>query len=243
MVIDLKRKEDAVSPIIGIMLMIVVTIVIAAIVSVAASGILTQANSVSNSDATIEFVGLYTAGYGLSGIANIPKSSYQNEAGGIMFRVTGNKPVDLTKLKLDLASYTGGGGYVSLTYNDPVSTAYLPGGGTWNGGGSKSRLLPPEFMRGHRVVMYGVTASSEDLSEKMNQTIAEPGDMFTFVPEYMGNSPSLAIGLRKDDENGVAIQSGAMSADGGSYITLSDVDSGKQYVYHILVLGDYIISP
>lgn len=232
------KRESAVSPVVGVMLLIVVTVIIAGVVALVSSGFIEQTPK-SAMEPEIDFVGLYTIGYSMpGGMQSIPKKFNQSEAGGLLFKVKGSTPVDLTKLKLDLSSYTGGGGFVSLTSNDPVSTAYLPGSSNWKN--RNGMILPPEFMRGHRVVMYGVNANDENLEEKLNVTVAEPGDMFIFVPEYIGNSLSLAIGLRKDDEHGTAIQSGAMSADGGTFITLSNTDTGAQYVYHVLQAQDII---
>ncbi len=103
------------------MLMLVVTIIIAGIVSLTAAGFM-DSTGTQTDEPQIEFVGLYTAGYTAATVSSIAKQTYQTEAAGLLFKVVGDKPVDLTKMKLYLASgqSSGGGGSVDLGYDDPV---------------------------------------------------------------------------------------------------------------------------
>ncbi|PAV08627.1 hypothetical protein ASJ83_03415 [Methanocorpusculum parvum] len=241
MVISMKRsgeKDAGVSPVVGVMLMLVVTIIIAGIVSLTAAGFM-DSTGTQTDEPQIEFVGLYTAGYTAATVSSIAKQTYQTEAAGLLFKVVGDKPVDLTKMKLYLASgqSSGGGGSVDLGYDDPVSTAYLPGGSSWNG--RSQIILPPEYMRGYRIVMFGL---SED-DPTIHNTIADPGDMFIVSCEYVNpSSPSLAIGLRKDDADGNTVISAGIGANGDAILTLVNAETGYVYVRHTLIESDMIAT-
>lgn len=252
-----ERKEPAVSPVVGVMLLIVITVVIAAVVAAVSSGIIDSAASQSDSP-TVEFMGIYTGGYtvtawnayaanftGKDAAGNAKDINFDSKLGGLLFKVTGSTPLDMTKLKVEMSSSTGGGGFCSLTSDDPVSMSYLPKsvGGTVNINQVKSgRMTPPSYMKGHRFAILGVDLDDPQFEEKAFAELAEPGTMFVMVPEYLGFTASLAIGIRKDDETGTAIQSGGMSADGNTLLTLSDTATGTIYVSHILIGDDYIMK-
>ena len=82
MVISMRRsgkKEGGVSPVVGVMLMLVVTIIIAGIVSLTAAGFM-DSTGTQTDEPQIEFVGLYTAGYTAATVSSIAKQTYQTEA-------------------------------------------------------------------------------------------------------------------------------------------------------------------
>lgn len=246
------EKESAVSPVVGVMLMVVITVVVAAVVSLFASGII--GSSPEASDADVEFVGVYTAGFTAANINPGTGTRYFSEAGGLLYKVVGNKPLDLTKLKLDISSDWGGGGYVSLTYDDPVSTAYLPAntetgraaGSSWSSQ-SRSRLTPPLYMDGHRIIIYGYGCEDPTLASsadpRMFAETADPGEMFLIVPEYIAPAAksSSAIGFKLDEPGGTGtLISGGMMLDGGSIATLTNKDTGHIYDSHALIASDMI---
>jgi len=235
---DSDKSDFGVSPVVGVMLMLVVTIIVAGIVSLTAAGFVDSTDTQTN-EPQIEFVGIYTAGYTAATVNNIPRRTYQTEAAGLLFQVVGDKPADLTKLKLYLASgmSSGMGGSVDLAYDDPVSTAYLPGGNTWN---ARSRIvLPPEYMRDHRIVLFGLSPDDPNLYN----TIADPGDMFVVSCEYINpGMPTLAIGLRKDDADGNTVISAGIGANGDSELTLANIETGYVYVKHTLIESDLIAT-
>lgn len=57
-----KNKDAVVLPVVGVMMMLVITIIIAAVVSISAAGFLESGTS---GTADVTFVGLYTGGYTL----------------------------------------------------------------------------------------------------------------------------------------------------------------------------------
>lgn len=234
-----EKKDAGVSPVVGVMLMLVVTIIIAGIVSLTAAGFMDSTGTQTN-EPQIEFVGLYTAGYTSATVSSIAKKTYQNEAAGLLFKVVGDKPVDLTKMKLYLASgqSSGGGGSVSLGYDDPVSTVYLPGGSTWNA--RSAIILPPEYMRGYRIVLFGL---SED-DPNIHNPIADPGDMFIVSCEYVDPASlyNCQIGLRKDDADGNNVISAGIGTTGDAILTLSNTETGYVYVRHTLIESDMIAT-
>lgn len=234
------KKDAGVSPVVGVMLMLVVTIIIAGIISLTAAGFM-DSTSTQTDEPQIEFVGLYTAGYTAATSPLIPKysDSPPTALGGLLFKVVGNKPVDLTKMKIYLASgaTSGGGGSVSLGYDDPVSKSYLYGTG-----GSKlgAKLFPPDFMDGHRIVLFGLDKDDPNIFNP----IAEPGDMFIVVCEYLdpASTFNLHIGLKKDDADGNGVISAGIGANGDSLLTLVNAKTGYVYLKHMLTESDMIAT-
>ncbi|WP_425438300.1 type IV pilin [Methanocorpusculum petauri] len=222
-----KNKDTAVSPVIGVMLMLVITIIIAAVVSFSATGFLGSA-STSGGSADVKFIGLYTGGYTLG--EGYPNTATIGE-GGMVFEVTGNTPLDVTNLRLSGSGSVGSGGSFAVSYNTPVALDWISSteGGTASSGKVRSHLTQPASSIDHRIVKFGEGWRNE---EKYN-TIVQPGERFVVLAEYVmkgyGNPPSYMIGFAARNTDGSTAISGAISSDGNSLITLMDMKTGKVY--------------
>lgn len=219
-----KNKDTAVSPVIGVMLMLVITIIIAAIVSFSATGFLGSA-STSGGSADVKFIGLYTGGYTLG--EGYPNTATIGE-GGMVFEVTGNTPLDVTSLRLSGSGSVGSGGSFAVSYNTPVALNWISAaeGGKASSGKVRSRLTQPASSIDHRIVKFGEGWSEE---EKYN-TIVQPGERFVVLAEYvMVSGKSYMIGFAARNPDGSTAISGAISSDGNSLITLMDMKTGKVY--------------
>ncbi|MDE2518365.1 MAG: type IV pilin N-terminal domain-containing protein [Methanocorpusculum sp.] len=219
-----KNKDTAVSPVIGVMLMLVITIIIAAVVSFSATGFLGSA-STSGGSADLKFVGFYTGGYTLG--EGYPNTATIGE-GGMVFEVTGNTPLDVTNLRLSGSGSVGGGGSFAVSYNTPVALDWISPteGGTASPSKLRSRLTQPTSSIDHRIVKFGEGWRNE---EKYN-TIVQPGERFVVLAEYiLGNPSSYTIGFAARNTDGSTAISGAISSDGNSLITLMDMKTGKVY--------------
>jgi len=99
--------NDAVSPVVGVMLMLVVTIIIAAIVSAFGGGLMEDTKKTPN--AQIRYVGVAWS-----------YDTVETMAPGMVFEHFGGDPVDLRSLQIDLR---GGAALCLITYDDPPSKA------------------------------------------------------------------------------------------------------------------------
>ncbi|HJK77872.1 MAG TPA: type IV pilin N-terminal domain-containing protein [Methanocorpusculum sp.] len=224
MVTTIKKKDAAVSPVVGVMLMLVITIIIAAVVSFSAAGFLAS-TSASTSNAEVNFVGLYTGGYTIG--EGIPSTSPKGE-GGMVFEVTGNTPLDVTNLRLSGSGSVGGGGSFAVSYNTPVAPDWIASseGGTASSGKVRSRLTQPASSLDHRIVKFG----SGWTDEEKYSNLVQPGERFVVLAEYvMVSGKSYMIGFAARNTDGSTAISGAISSDGNSLITLMDMKTGKVY--------------
>jgi len=103
-------KDDAVSPVIGVMLMVVVTIIIAATVSVFSTGFVSETHTAPQTQ--IEYVGVLTGPIG--GLGEI----------GLVFENKGGETLLLSDLEFTLKSTLSGGDEASIAYTDAPSSTY-----------------------------------------------------------------------------------------------------------------------
>jgi len=215
--------EHAVSPVVGVMLMLVVTIIVAALVSSFGTGLTGGVDTASN--ARVELVGVSSGGG--------QKGTYEQI--GIVFKNAGGGSLDLRNLKLYIAGLgTSPEGVFSLTYNDPVSLRYVEGSPYVKSGQARGLVLPPKEATGYRMQKFGSGLTPEE----MQDPIVEPGDRFIIYSEYYDPGKQW-LGLRADrvvdpdypnpDAGGNTWSSGAIAINGGSYYTLSDIKTGVVY--------------
>lgn len=224
------KKENAVSPVVGIMLMIVVTVVIAGVVGLVASGVINSASTDAASEPQIEFVGLYTSGY--TAADSIQFRNNPAEASGLLFKVVGGNPADLTGLKLTILGENGNG--VSIGYDDYVNGLMLPGGFYWANPQApylRGKIGQPEYMRGHRIILFGMGPDNPNIYG----TTAEPGDMFLIAAESIDlANPDTAIGILKDGDSVPK----TFGINGNSVLSLSNSETGRVYLTHTLMSDD-----
>ncbi len=236
----MQKNENAVSPIVGVMLMLVVTIIIAAVVAAFATGIMPNSAS-GASEAMIEVVG-FSDDYKMTTVT-INGKDYQRMLGdiGFVFKVTGGS-VDLKDLRMAIQGLAwGSAGAMLLTYDDPVASTWLYPfqGGTASSGKGNSRILSNVTIDTNtRMVKYGAGLSAEDLSD----TIVESGEMFLVRVEYYvpaANSMSIGVAALRD---GNTWASGAIALTPGqaAYLTLSNAKTGVTYVDAMLTEDDII---
>ena len=108
----MKKQEDAVSPVVGVMLMLVVTIIIAAVVAAFAGGVMTSqepAPSAIVKPDDYNFVSYVSSGYPMYDLTNVT------------FKHMSGNPLDLSKVN---ASQVGTYQY-TITYNGKVYTSTI----------------------------------------------------------------------------------------------------------------------
>lgn len=214
--------EHAVSPVVGVMLMVVVTIIVAAVVSSFGTGLTGDISTAS--DARVELVGISSGG----GV----RSTFEQI--GVVFKNAGGDSLDLRNLKfymtgLGFTAYGGGSqGAFTLTYNDPVSLAYVKNSG-YQSNAWRAYVTLPEEAKGYRMQKFGSGLTSEDLKDP----IVEPGERFIIYCEYYNSAAIPVLGFRVDrgnpDNPTDTWSSGAIDIDGGSRYTLSDLKTGVVY--------------
>lgn len=227
------RKDDAVSPVVGVMLMLVVTIIIAASVTLFSTdfiGDLSQSYASSSVDTKVNFVGVDDGG------AKVYADEYKSKTGedpdfksdkisgniGFVFEVESGDPLDLTKLALQLSK--AGAGTTTITYNDLPSRMYISDHSKYTD--SKGAILPaPEFFGQYasRMVAYPVGPAQSFITK----TLIDPGEKFLIVTEYIKYDHSL-IGIRADrlDTGEEALSTNAYNSGG---YTLNSATSIKLY--------------
>ena len=98
----MKKTDDAVSPVVGIMLMLVVTIIIAAVVSTMAGGLMTSTDPAPQAT--------FSAASTIEKIPDTDKTNAEPDAGsstavnGIIFRHMGGDTIALNDIKIQLGS-------------------------------------------------------------------------------------------------------------------------------------------
>lgn len=224
----MQEWEHAVSPVVGVMLMLVVTIIIAAVVSSLATSLTSEVET--GSDAQVELVGVSSGGY--KDVSHPPRWTYAQI--GIVFKNAGGGTLDLRNLKyymtgLGFTQWSGGTqGTFTLTYNDPVSLIYVEDSGYQSGKGKYSITLPKEAT-GYRMQKFGSGLTLEELKDP----IVEPGEQFIIYCEYFSPGSPATLGFRCDrgdpDNPTDTWSSGAIDINGGSEYTLSDVKTGVVY--------------
>jgi hypothetical protein len=222
MVMEKQFTEHAVSPVVGVMLMLVVTIIIAAVVSSFGTGLTSDVSTASN--ARVELVGVSSGGY--KDVPPVPpKDTYAQI--GIVFKNAGGDSLDLRNLKLYFTGLAWGSqGAFTLTYNDPVSLVYVEN--SPHVVSAAGRVQPFENATGHRIQRFGSGLTAEELEDP----IIEPGDRFIIYSEYYAPAGK-QLGFRVDrgdlSKPTDTWSSGAVTVDGSSRYTLSDLKSGVVY--------------
>jgi len=233
-------KTEAVSPVVGVMLMLVVTIVIAAVVSGFGTSLM--------GEKTADLPGKIS----LHGIASGGTDKVLDDGFvGLLFDVEGGT-VDLENLKLYISgSDFGGGGEAYLTYNDPLWSKYYLGGaeanknqlkGQFNNpGGEVLASDPTEF---YSSVMKKYTNLNPDGSGMSKDTILTAGDKFIifmcyYTPATATNPDTLGFGMHRASGSSGAWQSGAMYANGDGHYILSD-NGGTVYCEGYLKATDVL---
>ena len=231
---------EAVSPVVGVMLMLVVTIVIAAVVSGFATGIM--------SDKAADLPGKIT----FHGIASGGTDKVLDDGFvGLLFDVEGGT-VDLENLKLYISgSDFGGGGEAYLTYNDPLWSKYYLGGAEANKnqlknqfnnpGGEVLASDPTDF---YSSVMKKYTNLNPDGSGMSKDTVLTAGDKFIifmcyYTPATATGPDTLGFGMHRASGASGAWQSGAMYANGDGHYILSD-NGGTVYCEGYLKATDVL---
>ncbi len=242
---------EAVSPVVGVMLMLVVTIVIAAVVSGFSTGIM--------SDKKADLPGKITF-HGIAGGGTDPV--LDDGFVGLLFDVEGGT-VNLENMKFYISSSDYGGGEAYLTYNDPLWGKYYVGGEGSNNGQLKRMINnpgegvlasdPADF---YSSVMKKYTNLNPDGSGMSKDTILTAGDKFIIfmcyhqlaqTALYTPNNPTdpnkpdtLGFGMYRRYGNGAtAWQSGAVYANGDGHYILSDT-GGTVYCEGYLKETDFI---
>ena len=231
------RKDDAVSPVIGVMLMLVVTIIIAASVTLFSTGFIGDLTNTldSSTNSKVKFIGVDDAGatafndaYFVTNEqnANFKQLDITGDI-GLVFEVISGDPVDLTTLSLELSG--PGGGTAEVSYNDLPSIRWDK---TNRSASYPNAITLSEKFFGAsaaRIVPYPVPAEAEMLTK----TIINPGEKFIVVTEYVSayKTNALAkgaVGIAADRLPGASAYSSAgLVIDANTTIKLFNKESGQ----------------
>ena len=232
---------EAVSPVVGVMLMLVVTIVIAAVVSGFSTGIM--GDKKADLPGKISFHGI--AGGGTDPVLD-------DGFVGLLFDVEGGT-VNLEDLELYISDTDYGGGEAYLTYNDPLWGAWYNGGDGANPNKLKyyfnnpsNGVLASDPNDFYSSVMKKYTNLNPDGSGMSKDTILSAGDKFIifmcyYTPATATAPDTLGFGMHRSSGGSVsgAWQSGAMYANGDGHYILSD-NGGTVYCEGYLKATDVL---
>lgn len=213
----MQEWEHAVSPVVGVMLMLVVTIIVAAVVSSFATALTGDVET--GSDARVDLVGIASGG-------GQPRTFEQI---GVVFENAGGDTLDLRNLKFYMTGIGFGcQGAFTLTYNDPVSLVYVQDSG-YQSNAWRAYTTLTKNATGYRMQKFGSGLTLEELKDP----IVEPGERFIVYCEYFSRGSPAKLGFRcdrGDPDNPIERwASGAINIDGGSEYTLSDLKTGVVY--------------
>ena len=135
-----KKSDDAVSPVVGVMLMIVITVVIAAVITTFATGVTSDAEAAPVAVLDVEIYEYYQA---------------LTDCGGPDFHIShiSGDPIDTKDITIQLSWEHNGKSYFS-TYSADSFKAKYPSG--VDGGGGVDRMQP----------MYVKTPVTEDMRKE-----------------------------------------------------------------------------
>lgn len=174
-----KTGESAVSPVVGVMLMLVITIIIAAVVGMSASNFV--GNVASSPMTQINYIG--------SVQGNDFENGFLGEV-GLLFENAGGENIVLSNLELTLKENTRGVvNETVITFNDAPSTEIS---GILTPGEARLSISPSSMKVDYRMKKIGVT-----LSRGKNpgyQTI-EPGDRFIIYADRIIQSTTSKYSL------------------------------------------------
>lgn len=215
------RKEDAVSPVVGVMLMLVVTIIIAASVAMFSTGFVGDLNTLDGSSVTkIEYLGVDGAG-----VQHFTGNLREfNGDCGLVFEVVSGEPVDLKNLAIEFEDGGGfGAGKVTISYNDLPSEAYAPDQKKGQGVTPSAKFYGEKAAR---MVPYPVPSKID-----LTKTLIYPGERFLIVCEYVTKAGGIGVRVDRNDPDdpSAAYQSGGygLSATSTAKMTLIDESTGK----------------
>ncbi|ADN36975.1 conserved hypothetical protein [Methanolacinia petrolearia DSM 11571] len=245
--VNTDTKKEAVSPVVGVMLMLVVTIIIAAVVSGFGTGMI--GDTPTATPASVRYVGISPGG---------TDKVLDDGFVGLIFEVTGGS-IDLEKLKFYIyGSDYGGGGEAYMTYNDvPWSKYHIGGEGSnanqlkyqFNNPGEGTLAYDPDEFYSSRMMKFtNLDYTGEGMCP--GETILTTGDRFIlffeyFTPQtatsYSVSPPTLGFGMHRNTGTGAstAFQSGAVYANGDGQGILSGLD-GTVYWDGYLKASDII---
>ena len=221
-----QKKESAVSPVIGVMLMLAITIIIAGTVTIFA----TQFADGSKNDIGITKVSYVGFDDGGSSAFSGHSMDMTNKAlyavpFGLVFEVESGNPVDLKNLRLDLDDFNkSGGGRCTISYNDYIAEDYFTG----------TKMDPPVLLPSKkskkRFVPYPYNPNGS--------TIIQPGEKFMIMGEYyrppgtlppqyhLQNNLFGIATIRADEGKYTRYNSAAYNIDSTTYYTLVDESTG-----------------
>ena len=214
------RKDDAVSPVVGVMLMLVVTIIIGASVAMFSTGFVGDLNTLDSTSVTqIEYLGI--DGCGVQHFTGALKDCTGDC--GLVFEVVSGEPIDLRDLAIEFEDGGAGAGKVTISYNDLPSQAYAPDQRKGQG------VTPSEKFYGAtaaRMVPYPV---ADRIS--LTDTLIYPGERFLVVCEYISKAGGIGVRVDRNDPSdpATAYKSGAYGLSAAAYATMTLIDesSGK----------------
>lgn len=228
------RKDDAVSPVVGVMLMLVVTIIIGASVAMFSTGFVGDLNTLDSTSVTqIEYLGIEGCGIQyFSGNAR----DFTGDC-GLVFEVVSGEPVDLRDLAIEFEDGGAGAGKVTISYNDLPSEAYNPESRKGQGVTPSAKFFGSTAAR---MVPYPV---ADRIS--LTDTLIYPGERFLVVCEYITKAGGVGVHVDRNDPSdpATAYQSGGYGLSAGAYATMTLVDesSGKVLLETTLRgVGDFI---
>ncbi|MDD3069443.1 MAG: type IV pilin N-terminal domain-containing protein [Bacilli bacterium] len=202
------KKESAVSPVIGVMLMLVVTILISAVVAGFASNLASETDA--SPIAQIQYVGVIEG--------NIPSDTgYLGEV-GLVFEHKGGKQISLFDLQLDLKEdIRTGGNETTIAYTDiPSDTC-------------KNHLAPGESRLSsdisYRMKKIGVNANPAS----QGNVLINPGDRFIVYADRIISTLNSYDSVYFIAERGgaVAYSEGEFQLGPKTLFTLTDIKSGS----------------
>lgn len=235
------QTDEAVSPVVGVMLMLVVTIIIAAVVSMFASGMMGDTPA-SSTAAQVKFLGISSTATDMK---------LDDGLVGLLFEVESGA-LDLRTLKYYIQDKDyGGGGECYGSYSDPISSALDPGNPNVNQNRLRYYFNNPADATKWGVRMMKFTNLTVDADLKAPGLDPEPivstGERFilfaeSFVPaKYAANGAftPTTLQFRTDDAAGNAWISMGAYVNGNCLFTLSDTD-GTVYFSDYLKASDVL---
>ncbi|MBQ4134981.1 MAG: type IV pilin N-terminal domain-containing protein [Methanocorpusculum sp.] len=169
-----KKSDDAVSPVIGVMLMLVITIVIAAVITMFATGLVTDTEPAPVAVLDVEI---------LSAVDVLGDAMYDSFAGPD-FRIThiSGDPIDTANIEIRLSWTDQNGKYWYSTYSaDKFSEN--PGSVTGDGG-----------TRSQPMYVKMKTTGSSGLDHYFGDVILTPGLKLTATTDYLNRDAEINVG-------------------------------------------------
>ena len=207
-----KNKESGVSPVVGVMLMLVVTIIIAAVVGMVAS------NYVGSTEASpmtrINYLG--------SVQGNDFENGFLGEV-GLLFENAGGENIVLTNLEITLQENTRGVvNETTITFNDAPSTAIS---GILTPGEARLSTTPSAKKVDYRMKKVGVTMS---YGKRLAYQTIEPGDRFIIYADRIIQSDTSKYSQLYMVATRNGTYSEGFSENGpGTVYTLKDTSTGN----------------